>query len=138
MRSPDDQSVLEALQFLAQTGSQLEAFRNQLKEAAQLSAMSYVESRYYGSDVFLCVCLECEVTEGKTLTWWMDIVPQDAGWHIEASVLWNGREVVAQVPGQSVPDFRAVQQVVPVMLKQLLDAGGHALVKARAGRKEPG
>jgi len=137
MHSPDDQAALNALAFLARTGSQIDAFRNQLKQAADLPVASFVECRYYGSDLYVCVCLEADVAEGKTLTWWLDITPKDTGWRVEASVLWNGRDVVAQVPGQLLPDFQAVQQAVPVMLKQLLDAGGHALARARQPATAP-
>lgn len=137
MHSPDDQAVLSALRFLARTGSQIDAFRQQLKQAAGLPVVSFVECRYYGSDLYVCVCLETDVAEGKTLTWWLDITPKDAGWRVEASVLWNGRDVVAQVPGQLLPDFQAVQQAVPEMLKQLLDAGGHALARARQPATAP-
>lgn len=127
-----DQIAVNVLSFLAATGGQLDAFRAQLKQAAGLSATSFVECRYYGSEVYVCVCLEAEVAQDKVLTWWLDIAPKPDGWLIEASVLWNGRELVAQIPSQTVPNFHAVQQEVPRVLRHLLDAGGAALTQARA------
>ena len=47
----DDQNALATLAFLARLGSQLDAFRNRLRQQAQLHAASFVESRYYGSHV---------------------------------------------------------------------------------------
>lgn len=135
MTSHDDQIIFSTLAFLAQTGGQLDAFRMQLKQAANLQATSFVECRTYGSDIYVCVCLEAEVTEDRTLTWWLDIVPKPDGWLIEASVLWNGRDLVAQIPAQTVRDFRTVQQEVPRLLRHLLDAGGAALAQARSKAK---
>ena len=132
MNEQADQIAVNVLSFLAVTGGQLDAFRAQLKQSADLSATSFVECRYYGSEVYVCVCLEAEVAQDKVLTWWLDIVPKPGGWLIEASVLWNGRELVAQVPSQTVPNFHAVQTEVPRTLRHLLDAGGAALAQARA------
>jgi len=135
MTSHEEQIILDTLAFLAQTGGQLDAFRMQLKQAANLQATSFVECRNYGSDIYVCVCLEADVSDDKTLTWWLDIVPKPDGWLIEASVLWNGRDLVAQIPTQTVRDFKAVQQEVPRMLRHLLDAGGAALAQARSKAK---
>lgn len=132
MTSPVDQNTFDALAFLAKTGGQLDAFRSQLKQAANLHASSFVECRYYGSEVYVCICLEADVADDRTLTWWMDIVPGPDGWLIEASVLWNGRDLVAQIPAQTVRDFQTVQQEVPRLLRHLLDAGGAALAQARS------
>jgi hypothetical protein len=132
MTTLEDQPILDTLAFLAKTGGQLDAFRTQLKQAANLQATSFVECRTYGSEVYVCVCLEADVSDDRTLTWWLDIVPKPDGWLIEASVLWNGRDLVAQIPTQIVRDFRAVQQEMPRMLRHLLDAGGAALAQARA------
>lgn len=137
MHSPDDEAALAVLKFLAETGSQLDAFRHQIKQAADLPASSFVECRYYGSDLYVCVCLEADIADGKTLTWWLDITPKAEGWRVEASVLWNGRDVVAQVPGQLLSDFAAVEQAVPAVLKQLLDAGSHTLTRARTPATAP-
>ena len=135
MTSHDDQIIFNTLAFLAQTGGQLDAFRMQLKQAANLQATSFVECRTYGSDIYVCVCLEADVSEERTLTWWLDIVPKPDGWLIEASVLWDGRDLVAQIPPQTVPSFQIVQQEVPRMLRHLLDAGGAALAQARSKAK---
>jgi hypothetical protein len=135
MSSPDDQTTFEALAFLASTASKLDGFRTQLKQAANLHASSFVECRYYGSEVYLCICLEVVVDDDRILTWWMDVVPRPDGWLIEASVLWNGRDLVAQIPTQTVRDFRAVQQEVPRLLRHLLDAGSAALAQARSKRR---
>ncbi len=135
MTSHDDQIIFSTLAFLAQTGGQLDAFRMQLKQAANLQATSFVECRTYGSDIYVCVCLEADVSEERTLTWWLDIVPKPDGWLIEASVLWDGRDLVAQIPPQTVRDFQTVQQEVPRMLRHLLDAGGAALAQARSTAK---
>lgn len=132
MPLPEDQITLNTLAFLASTGSQLEAFRMQLKQAAHLHASSFVECRYYGSEVYVCICLEVDVADDRTLTWWMDIAPKPDGWLIEASVLWNGRDLAVQIPTQTVRDFQAVQQEVPRLLRRLFDAGGAALTQARA------
>ena len=131
----EDQPVRDTLAFLAKTGGQLDAFRMQLKQTANLQATSFVECRLYGSEVYVCVCLEAEVADDKTLTWWLDIVPKPDGWLIEASVLWNGRDLVAQIPAQTVRDFKTVQQEVPRILRHLLDAGGAALAQARSKAK---
>ncbi len=135
MTSHDDQIIFNTLAFLAQTGGQLDAFRMQLKQAANLQATSFVECRTYGSDIYVCVCLEADVSDDRTLTWWLDIVPKPDGWLIEASVLWDGRDLVAQIPPQTVRDFQIVQQEVPRMLRNLLDAGGAALAQARSKAK---
>ncbi len=131
MKTHDDQVAFETLEFLAKTSAQIDTFRNQLIRAADLAVSSFVECRLYGDTLYVCVCLETDVDIDKILTWWMDIKPVEDDWLIEASVLWNGREVVAQVPSIIAPDFRTVQREVPRMLKQLLDAGGLALVQAK-------
>jgi hypothetical protein len=131
MRSPDDQIVFNTLDFLAQINAQIDGFRQQLRQATDLMVASFIESRYYGNDLYVCVCLETDVDLGKTLTWWLDIRPRADGWRLEASMLWNGRDVVVQFPSQLVHDFPAVQQAVPLLLGQLFEAGGRALVKAR-------
>ncbi len=131
MKTHDDQVALETLEFLAKTSAQIDTFRNQLTQAADLAVSSFVECRLYGDTLYVCVCLETNVDIDKILTWWLDIKPVEDDWLIEASVLWNGREVVVQVPSITVPDFRTVQREVPRMLKQLLDAGGLALVRAK-------
>jgi hypothetical protein len=128
----DDRNALAILTFLARLGSQLDAFRNRLKQQAQLRVASFVESRYYGTDVYLCVCLEAAPREDRTLTWWMDITPREGMWLIEASVLWNGRTSMVQTGPQRVYDFQTVQAEVPEILGQLLQAGAAVLDKIRA------
>jgi hypothetical protein len=135
MTTLEDQPILDTLAFLANIGGQLDAFRTQLKQSAQLQATSFVECRNYGSEVYVCVCLEVDAADDKTLTWWLDVVPKPDGWLIEASVLWNGRDLVAQIPAQTVRDFRTVQHEVPRILRHLLDAGGATLTQARAKAK---
>lgn len=68
MSAHDDQIAVNVLSFLAATGGQLDTFRTQLKQSADLSATSFVECRYYGSEVYVCVCLEAEVAQDKVLT----------------------------------------------------------------------
>lgn len=136
MRPELDQYALEVLQFLAQTGAQVNQLQNVLRQTAGLSGIaSFVESRNYGKDVYLCICLEADVSDERTLTWWMDIRSVVNGWLIEASVLWNGREAVIELPPQVVPDFRAVEKQVPLILGKILEAGTQALVSAVAERK---
>jgi hypothetical protein len=132
MATPDDQMALTTLAFLARTSAQLDAFRNQLKQTKQLHASSFVECRYYGSDLYICICLEAALPENQTLTWWMDITPRDQQWLIETSALWNGRDPVAQFPAQVVPDFQAVQAGAPEILDQSLQAGVAVLDKVMA------
>jgi hypothetical protein len=132
MATQEDQIALTTLAFLAKTGGQLDAFRNQLKQTRQVPASSFVECRYYGDDVYICICLEATPQENQTLTWWMDITPRDQKWLVEASALWNGRDPVVQIPPQFVPDFQAVQAGVPEILDQLLQAGAAVLDKATA------
>jgi hypothetical protein len=132
MTTHDDRIALTALSFLAHTSGQLDAFRARLKQRTQLHTSSFVECRYYGVDVYICICLEVAPRENQTLTWWMDITPREKGWLIEASVLWNGRNPVAQIPPQHVPDFQAVRDEVPEILEQLLQAGAVALDKVLA------
>ena len=129
MVTRDDQIALKTLAFLAQAGNQLDAFRTRLKQQTHLHASSFVECRYYGDDVYICICLEAAPREDQTLTWWLDITPQDKDWLIEASVLWNGRTPVVQSPPQHVLDFQAVRDEVPEILEQLLQAGAAVLEK---------
>jgi hypothetical protein len=124
--------ALAALRFLAETSGQLDVFRIQLKQRLQLQASSFVECRYYGDEVYICICLEATPTENRTLTWWMDITPSEEMWLIEACVLWNGRDPVVQAPPQRVYDFQAVQAEVPEILAHLLQAGGAVLDKSVA------
>lgn len=131
MTTHTDQVVVDTLRFLADTSAQIDAFRSQLRQATDLAVVSYVECRYYGSELYVCVCLETDVDLDRTLTWWLDIRPQPDHWLIEASVLWNGRDLVAQVPAETLPDFHSVKQEFPRILKRLLDAGGLVLAKAR-------
>ncbi|HZY45074.1 MAG TPA: hypothetical protein VFF70_10030 [Anaerolineae bacterium] len=136
MRPELDQYALEVLQFLAQTGAQVNQLQNVLRQTTGLSGIaSFVESRNYGKDVYLCICLEADVSGERTLTWWMDIRSVVNGWLIEASVLWNGREAVIELPPQVVPDFRAVEKQVPLILGKILEAGTQALVSTVAERK---
>jgi len=127
MTTGDDRSVLATLSFLAQTSGQLDAFRARLKQRTQQHVSSFVECRYYGDEVYICICLEAALQENKTLTWWMDITPREGMWLIEASVLWNGRTPVVQAPPQRVYDFRAVKAELPDILEQLLQAGAAVL-----------
>ena len=132
MTIPDDRNAQAILAFLARLGGQLDAFRIRLKQQAPLHAASFVESRYYGNDVYLCVCLEAAPQEDRTLTWWMDITPREGMWLIGACVLWNGRTPVVQARPQRVYDFQAVQAEVPGILEQLLQAGAAVLDKIMA------
>lgn len=134
MTSHTDPIVIDTFRFLAETSAQIDAFRGQLRQVTDLAVVSYVECRYYGTELYVCVCLEADVDPNRTLTWWLDIRPRPEGWLVEASVLWNGRDMVAQVPSQTLPDFHTVKQEVPRMLKHLLDAGGLVLAKARPAR----
>jgi len=126
----EDQIALNTLAFLAKTGGQLDAFRTQLKQTHRLHASSFVECRYYGDVLYICVCLEVTLSEDQTLTWWMDITPRDHQWLIEPSALWNGRDPVVQLPARVVADFRDVQDEVPEILERLLQAGLAVLTKA--------
>jgi hypothetical protein len=125
----EDQIALNTLAFLAKTASQLDAFRAQLKQTHHLHAASFVECRYYGDILYICLCLEAALPEDQTLTWWLDITPRDHQWLIESSALWNGRDPVAQFPARVVPGFRDVEEVVPEILEQLLQAGLAVLTK---------
>ena len=120
------------LSFLADTSGQLDAFRARLKQRTPLHTSSFVECRYYGNEVYLCICLEAAPRENQTLTWWMDITPREGMWLIEASVLLNGRNPVVQAPPQRVYDFQGVQNEVPDILDQLLQAGAAVLDKLMA------
>jgi hypothetical protein len=132
MATHEDHIALATLAFLAKTSGQLDAFRNRLKQAMQLHASSFVECRYYGDDLYICICLEAALQENQTLTWWMDITPRDQHWLVEASALWNGRDPVVQLPPQIISDFQAVQTGVPELLDKLLGAGKAVLDKALA------
>ena len=129
MTTPNDRIVLMTLSFLADTSGQLDAFRAKLKQRAPLHTSSFVECRYYGDEVYICICLEAAPHENQTLTWWLDITPREGMWLIEASVLLNGRTPVVQAPPQRVYDFQAVQNEVPDVLDQLLQAGAAVLDK---------
>src|SRR5450756_3161479 len=131
-----DQLAIEVLNFLAQTGAQVNQLQTALRQTAGLSSIaSFVECRSYGNDVYLCICLEADASNQRTMTWWMDIRPIVDGWLIEASVLWDGREAIIELPPQVMPDFRTVEKQVPVILKKILEAGTQALVSAAAERK---
>lgn len=132
MEIPEDQIALTTLAFLARTGLQLDAFRNQLEKSRQLHVSSFVECRYYGDKVYICVCLEIALPHNQTLTWWIDITPHDQKWLIEASALWNGRDSVAQLPSRVAPSFQAVRAGVPIILDQLFQMGAAVLDKAMA------
>ncbi len=137
MTTHDDRTTLATLAFLAQTSGQLDAFRARLKQRTQLHASSFVECRYYGDDVYICICLEAAPQENQTLTWWLDITPREGMWLIEACVLLNGRDPVVQAPSQRVCDFLAVQNEVPEILEQLLQAGAAVLDKVMAQKRSP-
>jgi hypothetical protein len=132
MTARDDRCVLTTLSFLAETSGQLDAFRARLKQRTQLHVSSFVECRYYGEEVYICICLEAAPQANKTLTWWMDITPREGMWLIEASVLWNGRTPVVQTPPQRVYDFQGVRAELPEILEQLLQAGAAVLDKLSA------
>lgn len=129
MTTRDDRITLATLSFLANTSGQLDAFRARLKQRTPVHTSSFVECRYYGDDVFICICLEAAPREDRTLTWWMDITPREGKWLIEASVLLNGRDPVVQSPPQRIYDFQAVQNEIPDILEQLLQAGTVVLDK---------
>ena len=132
MATPNDRIVLTTLSFLADTSGQLDAFRAKLKQRTPLHTSSFVECRYYGDEVYICICLEAAPHENQTLTWWMDITPREGMWLIEASVLLNGRTPVVQAPPQRVYDFQAVQNETPDTLDHLLQAGAAVLDKIMA------
>lgn len=127
MTTPNDRITLTTLSFLANTSGQLDAFRARLKQRTAAHSSSFVECRYYGEDVYICICLEAASHEDQTLTWWLDITPREGMWLIEASVLLNGRTPVVQAPPQRVYDFQAVQNETPDILDQLLQAGAAVL-----------
>jgi hypothetical protein len=132
MTTPNDRIVLMTLAFLANTSGQLDAFRAKLKQRAALHASSFVECRYYGDEVYLCICLEAVPRENQTITWWLDITPREGMWLIEASVLLNGRTPIVQASPQRVYDFQGVQNEIPDILDQLLQAGAAVLEKMLA------
>ena len=136
MQSEVDQLAIEILRFLAQTGTQVSQLQNILRQMPALSGIaSFVESRNYGKDVYLCICLEADTADQRTLTWWMDIRPVDNGWLINASVLLNGRTAVVELTPKSVPDFRSVEEQVPLILSKILEAGTQAIFKPSANRQ---
>lgn len=132
MTTSNDRIALTTLAFLANTSGQLDAFRAKLKQRTPAHTSSFVECRYYGDEVYICICLEVVPSETQTLTWWLDITPREGKWLIEASVLLNGRTPVVQAPPQRVYDFQAVQNEIPDILDQLLRAGAAVLDKLLA------
>ncbi len=132
MTTHNDRITLAALSFLANTSGQLDTFRARLKQRTPLHTSSFVECRYYGDEVYICICLEATPREDQTLTWWMDITPREGMWLIEASVLLNGRDPIVQAAPQRFYDFQAVQNEVPEILEQLLQAGAAVLDKLTA------
>ena len=136
IRSEVDQLAIEILRFLAQTGVQINQQQIILRQMPGLSGIaSFVESRNYGKDVYLCICLEADTADRRTLTWWMDIRPRDSDWLINASVLWNGRTTVVELPPKSVPDFRSVEKQVPLILSKILVVGTRAITSQGADRQ---
>jgi hypothetical protein len=127
MTTSNDRIALATLAFLANTSGQLDAFRATLKQRTAAQSSSFVECRYYGDEVYICICLEAAPEENQTLTWWLDITPREGKWLIEASVLLNGRTPVVQAPSQQLYDFQAVQNEFPDILDQLLQAGAAVL-----------
>lgn len=134
MTTPNDRITLTTLAFLANTSGQLDAFRAKLKQRTTAHTSSFVECRYYGDEVYLCICLEAAPEENQTLTWWLDITPREGKWLVEASVLLNGRTPVVQAPSQLLYDFQTVQNEFPDMLDQLLQAGAAVLDRMLARR----
>jgi hypothetical protein len=132
MTTPNDRITLATLSFLANTSGQLDTFCARLKQRTPVHTSSFVECRYYGDEVYICICLEAAPREDKTLTWWLDITPREGMWLIEASVLLNGRNPIVQTAPQRVYDFLAVQNEVPEILEQLLQAGVAVLEKILA------
>jgi len=128
MTSYDDQIALGVLTFLAKLQDQVGALRRYLREEAHIAeTVSFVECRQYENGLFLSVCVEAEVDVGHTLTWWMDIVPQDDNWLLDARVSWNGQDVVVEFPEQFVRDFHAVQREVPRIFDELIESGKQVL-----------
>ncbi len=128
MKSHDDQIAVDVLAFIAQIQTQIKAMRRYLaQEANKAKAMSFVEVQPYESSLCLSICIEAEVEVGRTLTWWMDIIPQSENWLLDGRISWNGHEIVLELQEQIVPDFYAVQQKAPQMLEELIAAGKQIL-----------
>jgi hypothetical protein len=128
MKSHDDQIAVDVLAFMAQIQAQIKAMRRYLaQEANKAKAMSFVEVQPYESSLCLSICIEAEVEVGRTLTWWMDIIPQSENWLLDGRISWNGNEVVFELHEQIVPTFHAVQREAPQMLNELITAGKQIL-----------
>jgi hypothetical protein len=124
----DDQAAREVLAFLADMQTRVDTLWRELRprwptEAAPPELGSDVECRRYENGVMLSIWLEAPVDDGRTLTWWMDIVPKDDGWLLDARLSWNGRDIIERLPERLVEDFRAVQREAPTILQDLFSAG---------------
>jgi hypothetical protein len=133
MSSLEDNVVSMTLAFLAQMRDEVASFVQHVREQAERGAaistnvISDVECRQYRSGLTVEIWVEVQTEADRSLTWWMDIVRVNERWRLDASVSWNGQERVIQLPEQELPDFGAVRQQAPLLLRQLFSAGEEVL-----------
>ena len=127
----DDRNALATLAFSGSASAASSTlFVFELKQQAQLHAASFVECRYYGNDVYLCVCLEAAPQEDRTLTWWMDITPREGMWLIESlRAVERAHARGAGCRRSAFTIFKPCRAEVPGILEQLLQAGAAVLDK---------
>ncbi|MDQ2809834.1 MAG: hypothetical protein M3Z04_23395 [Chloroflexota bacterium] len=128
MRSADDEIAISVLSFLAATHNQVAVFWRSLREKAALvggikETVFDVECQRDANGPAIWVWVEGGVGNGESLTWWLDINCQEAGWLLSASIAWNGNDRVVKLPEYVVIDFPTVQQKTPQVLEELFNLG---------------
>lgn len=134
MTTTEDQAAIAALDFLAQTDEQVAGFYRYLRSAADAhispihKVVSDVACRRYQSGLMVEIWIEAYLSGDRTLTWWMDIIPRDGSWVIDARVTWEGRDTGVELPEQVLADFHTVRRAVPGVLDELFNVGKQMLV----------
>lgn len=128
MIARDDQVVTEVLTFIAQRQEQVDGFSRYVRDNFSTvlnirHITSRVECRLYGSGLDLEMWVEADLGGDNVLVWFIDVIPKEQGWFVDARVSWNGRERVYELPEQLFSDFHTVQREVPTMLENLFEAG---------------
>jgi hypothetical protein len=128
MRSHDDEVAFGVLTLWAAIRIQMSDFRKYLRDKHAVLATapeiaSDIECAVRTTGPALSVWVEADVGNGEVLTWGIDISARDEGWLFEASLMWNGRDPILMLPDKNVKDFLAVQQMAPIAIEELFEAG---------------
>lgn len=128
MTTTMDRSAKSTIEFLARISRRVQAFATELKGRPDVRAvMNDVECSLLESGLIVTIWVESELVAGKALTWWIDLIPRDCDWLIDARVSWDGQDLVIALPEESVSHFAAVTERLPIILDEILNAGMHIL-----------